>query len=134
MSRLDQLVNSCSKRGGDCPCDFACEARELIRDEIDSLRIKKTIALSNLESEFREAFDTIEKQEKRLGTLHPQLKPEVKIEPPEGYQAIVFFDSDEAYFQYEDADGQTIDQPWPFTSEYVYPADVQRLGLDFEHI
>ena len=124
MSRLDAVINGCKDRGGDCGCLRGCEAQKII--DVNQATVRAAI------KPLAKQRDMLDSQQKRLTTKLPQIKEGVKIDPPEGYKAEVYFDTDEAHFYYINEDDVTLDQPWPFTEDYVYPSDVERLGINWE--
>lgn len=105
-------------------------AQHNLASKLDSL-------LAPLQAEIRQTktmCDRIVALKKQVVAPLVNLKPDFVLAPPPGYVAAVYFDIDEAYAMYTNAEtGDVINIDWPFDVDYVYEDDCERLGFAVEN-
>jgi len=83
------------------------------------------------EREVKQKRERLESVRRRLASPMATLKTGFVFAP--NLQPVIVFDGDEATFGYEDDDGEWIEQNvWPFTEDYVWADDCERLGFRVE--
>ena len=118
------MFKACRKRGGDCPCgNGQCLAATEIQQHVDCLeREKKVIEVAITDWKLKERLLFVP-----LATLKDDFKFQDIGEP------VIVFDSEEAYFGYEDAEGNWYDgKEWPFNQSHILASDCERLGIRVE--
>lgn len=125
-ARIRQVARRCKRRLGDCGCVIGCEAVTLI----DKALIQLRIARNDIEREITD----LENTRLRLNTNPATSRPEVIAMCPEGCEPVMVFDAGEAYFGFEDCEGEWIEcSEWPFVeSQRIWPDDCERAGIRVE--
>lgn len=124
-ARLKAMAKKCRNRGGDCPCVGRCEAIRAIEVAIGAVVAE--------ERRLQRERETMENAIRRLNTPPAKLKEGFQFDPR--YQPVMVFDCGDAYFGYEDENGEWIDcEDWPFdpSVETIWQDDCERHGIRVE--
>ena len=131
MSRLEQILKRCRRKGGDCPCGGRpCEAVDAVEQAIEDERGAIRLA----ESEIRRFESTLAWLNHEPCKVRSDWKMPDK--PPGDYHATVCNEgegwSPHWYSETEDNDCIEIsgDAAWPFVEQTAYAEDWEKLGFE----
>jgi hypothetical protein len=87
--------------------------------------------------ELRSQIKTLENEANSIQKLMvmattPLAKLIIPLNPPEGYETVAVFDLDEVGVYYENEEGDIIEVPWPFDTQFIYPDYCKELGIRVE--